>query len=197
MQRIIATCQQWPLLTGTACAAAKGALADVTAQELSGAAEYRPGRTAAFAVWSALYCGVGVYSLYSVLLPRIWPTTGVVPSLVRRHVAFSVLFDNLLATPFLCMPTYYLCRIGLASSSEERRRPGAIAAAALRVYAAEARDVLRLSWSLWFPIHCLTFTVVPIKLRTHFVALCSFVTLMCMSCLQGRLETRREDPRAQ
>ena len=55
----------------------------------------------------------------------------------------------------------------------------------------EAKETLTLTWALWIPIHCLTFSVVPVPLRTHFVAGYSFCTLTCMSFLQASLERRR------
>ena len=63
----------------------------------------------------------------------------------------------------------------------------------LRRYAAEARETLQLSWSLWIPIHTVTFSLVPVPLRTHFSAAMSFVTLTAMSALQCSLESRRDE----
>jgi hypothetical protein len=54
---------------------------------------------------------------------------------------------------------------------------------------------MSLTWSMWIPIHFLTFGgVVPQHLRVHFTAVCSFFTLAAMSALQGRLEERRVVP---
>lgn len=193
-------CRQQPFITGVACAGMKGAFADVTSQLVMQDNEYRPLRTVAFTLWNMAYCGVVVFGLYSVLVPRVWPVRtlgGAWHPRAARHTAYAVAFDNLIATPFLCLPTYYLVHGVLEASWEERRRPLALAARALRVYASEARETLLLSWCFWVPIHTATFAVVPTKLRTHFVAACSFVTLSFMSSLQDALEDRRRRPDAQ
>ena len=70
------------MLTGVFAAGTKGAMADCLGQFITTkfAADDEEGpynlhRTAAFALWSAGYCGAMVYCLYSLVLPRIWPIT--------------------------------------------------------------------------------------------------------------------------
>ena len=219
VQHMLSACRRRPLLTGVGAAGMKGALADLTGQLLLQDGEYRPTRTLAFAMWNATYCGLGVYGLYSVLLPRYWPIVTMsggknIPlshrprrcsyfllrplivlsaphALASRHICYSVAFDNFIATPVLCLPTYYLCHTFIEASAADRQRPTQLASAAIRTYAAEAGETLRLSWCLWVPIHCATFSVIPVPLRTHWVAACSFVTLSFMSLLQNSLEKRR------
>ncbi len=194
IQRALRLCREHALLTGVACAGTKGALADVVSQLTLQENDYKPLRTAAFTLWNALYCGLAVYGLYSVLLPRIWPVTlksGEWHPLARRHTLFAVAFDNLVSTPFLCLPSYYLCHRALEADWDERRQPLALVYNAMRTYASEAKETLTLSWCFWIPIHAATFSVVPVPLRTHWVAACSFVTLSFMSVLQNSLEARR------
>ena len=69
--------------------------------------------------------------------------------------------------------------------------PGRVVRDALRTYGNEFWSCMSLTWSLWIPIHCVTFSIVPQHLRVHFSAVCSFFTLAAMSVLQGRLEKRR------
>ena len=192
--KLLHLCQQQPLATGIVCAGTKGALADVLSQLSKRDAEYNPTRTYAFAAWNALYCGLAVYGLYSVLLPRVWPTvllSGARHPKASWHVAYSVAFDNAIATPLICLPTYYVAHTVVDSNWAERRRPLELASRAMRIYVEEARDVISLSWMLWVPIQTVTFSVVPVSLRTHFVAAASFATLTIMSRLQGKLEERR------
>lgn len=194
-RHILDACRSRPLLTGVVAATTKGALADVASQALlQRDREYEPTRTAAFALWNGLYCGLVVYALYTVMIPRMWPTklsSGSWHPLARRHVALSVCFDNLFATPFLCLPTYYACLAFMEATWAELRRPTAILARALTVYRSEARETLSLSLGIWIPVHVLTFSLVPVDLRTHWVACCSFVALSFMSLLQASLERRR------
>jgi hypothetical protein len=191
---LLSIAHRQPLITGVLAAGTKGALADLVAQRALQDTPYKPSRTAAFAVWNATYCGLGVYGMYSRILPRVWPirmASGERHPLASRHIMYSVGFDNFLATPFLCLPTYYLCHCTIEAASDERRRPLELVSKSLRMCASEARETLALSWAFWIPIHALTFTAVPVPLRTHWVAVCSFATLTCMSLLQGSLEERR------
>ena len=192
--QLVGACRQRPLLTGVLAAGTKGALADVSSQTLFQDGDYNAKRTMAFALWNIFYCGLGVYLMYSMLIPRVWPTklpSGDWHPLVRRHVAFSVAFDNLFATPFICMPTYYACHSLVENPSLAVRQPGALLYDALRLYRSEAFETLALSLGVWIPCHTLTFAVVPVELRTHWVAACSFLSLSCMSLLQHHLERRR------
>ena len=175
-----------------ATAGTKGALADLSSSFLLQDGDVRPARTAAFALWNATYCGLAVYGMYSVWLPRVLPlvtASGARHPRATAHTALSVGFDNFIATPFLCLPTYYLWLGAVEAWTGEGRAFSA--SASLRRYADEAYETLQLSLALWVPIHTLTFSVVPVPLRTHFVACCSVCTLACMSMLQASLERRR------
>ena len=191
--RLIDACRRWPLATGVAAAGIKGAMADLTGQLASGKeGGYAPQRTAAFALWNALYCGFGVYGMYSVILPRVWPTIRPCGAPAYRNILKAVCFDNLIATPLVCLPTYYLChRLVDAAATKEYHQPLEMVKQAMNTYKAEAYDTLKLSLTMWVPIHALTFSIVPVPLRTHWVAACSFVTLTFMSLLQGSLERTR------
>lgn len=191
---VIRAFRQQPFITGVAFAGSKGALADLVSQSLLQDGDYKPSRTLAFGLWNALYCGAVVYALYSVLLPRVLPlvlASGARHPRAALHTVLSVGFDNFLATPFLCLPTYYFCHTAVEASWQERRRPLELASNSLQLYASEAYETLLLSWSLWIPIHFATFTVIPPPLRAHWSAACSFVTLTFMSLLQSTLERRR------
>ena len=190
----IAKFEEYPLRTGVLCAGGKGALADFTSQMCFQDGDYRLARTFAFGLWNAAYCGVAVHMMYSVLAPRWLPTTRGHPKMLR-NVLLLVGLDNFFATPLLCLPTYYTCHAALDATAEERRHPAQLVRTALSTYASEMDQTLKLSWSLWIPIHFVTFTAVPSSLRVHFSAVCSFGTLIVMSMLQGKLELLRR-PRA-
>ena len=149
-----------PLLTGVLCAGTKGMCADMTSQLVRGQQherQYDAKQTVAFGLWNAAYCGGCVYLLYSVALPRLWPVSlpggGRHPRFVR-NVLSLVAFDNFVATPLLCLPTYYLALGALEARWQDLRRPVGLVSAAMQRYASEFRDVMSLSWSMWVPIHC-------------------------------------------
>ena len=190
--------QQRPLLTGIALAGGKGVCADINGQMIGGAlhaGDYNARQTVAFGLWNALYCGAGVYAMYSFAFPRYWPLTLMNgarhPAAMQRTVGM-VLFDNLIATPCICLPTYYLCALALENAFDTlMHNPQAVASAAMRRYKDEARETIGLSLALWIPIHTVTFSIIPPKLRVHWTACCSFLTLTCMSLLQTTLDGRR------
>ena len=191
--RLLGFLERRPFATGVLCAGCKGALADLSGQAMMTHA-YNPKQTLAFALWNTFYCGFGVYILYSVLFPRYWPlvlSNGAKHPHALLRTAGMVAFDNLIATPFLCLPTYYLCAFGIEQGREGLRRPRALAQAALSRYRSEARETIGLSLALWIPIHSITFSTIPVPLRVHWTAAMSFLTLTCMSLLQQTLATRR------
>ena len=191
---IIRTCQNNPLLTGVICAGTKGAAADALSQRWLQQGEYKPERTVAFAGWNALYCGFVVYGLYSLLAPKYLPTqlvSGKYHPHAMRNTIFLCAFDNLIATPLLCLPLYYGVHALVEASRDERTRPLAVMSSGLQRYRDEAKSVVGLSLSFWVPIHLVTFSVVPSALRVHFTAACSFCTLGAMSWLQSGLEEAR------
>ena len=146
----------------------------------------------AFAMWNTLYCGLAVYAMYSVFFPRVWPTvlaSGARHPHAARRILGMVCFDNLVATPLLCLPTLYLCKQACDGGPPSVRCAG-FAAEAMRRYASEARETIGLSLALWVPIHCVTFSIIPVELRAHFTTSCSFVTITCMSVLQSGLAAR-------
>ena len=182
-----------PFISGALLAGTKGALADWVSQR-SSPRRYDGRRTISFFIWNTMYCGVFCYIMYSKAFPWLQPIL-----LARGVPAFvaalsMVLFDNFVATPFVCLPSMYLC-IALVDSTSplpsQKSAARRVLSKAVENYSNEWRSTLLLSWSLWIPIHCVTFSVVPAPLRVHFTACCSFLTLMAMSRLVGVLETRR------
>ena len=198
---------RYPFESGAVLAGAKGALADWVSQSVSAApGDYDAKRTVSFGLWNALYCGGVCYYLYSKLFPQLVPLVLAAGAPKAVTTLGMVLFDNFLATPFVCLPTMYLCMAlvestaaaepssSLASTkvlNSRRRRCSVVLSTAAANFRGEWRSTLLLSWALWIPIHCVTFSVVPAPLRVHFTAACSFLTLMAMSRLVGVLERRR------
>ena len=183
-----------PLITGIVCAGGKGCLADALSQKMLQDGEYKAERTVAFGLWNAIYCGAACFAMYSVLAPRLLPlrlANGMRHPHATRNTLALVAFDNLVATPLVCLPTYYAVHAFVTASHEERRRPVALTRSALQTYARECVETLSLSWSFWVPIHLVTFSIVPTPLRVHFTAVMSGVTLTFMSLLQSVLEDRR------
>ena len=95
-------------------------------------------------------------------------------------VALKVITDQLVLTPFLCLPCAYLVK---ALVFGYPLREG------LRRYLADARrDLLWKYWLIWTPTQCLTFSVVPEYLRITFIAGVSFFWLILLSSISNRQE---------
>ena len=175
----------------------KGAGADAGSQlVLQGDSTYDPGRTVAFGIWSGTYCGLVLYLLYNRFYPVAFPLTtaaGVVHPHMRRHVVGMVAFDNFVSSPWFFIPSYYVVREALREfSAVLELAPARTVRTALGTYRNEFWSCMSLTWSMWVPIHFVTFGgLVPQHLRVHFTAVCSFFTLMMTSKLQSWLEKKR------
>ena len=105
-----------------------------------------------------------------------------------------VCFDNFVSSPWFFVPSYYIVREALRHTHDVSSLldPTRIVGTALETYRGEFWSCMHLTWSMWIPIHFVTFGgLVPQHLRVHFTACCSFFTLAAMSVLQGRLEKQR------
>ena len=179
------------LATGVCTAAVKGAAAEATSQMIVGH-PFEADRTIAFGLWNGAYCGGFAFWLYNVQFPARWPlvlANGLAHPRARLHTALMVGADNFIFTPFFCLPSYYAFH-SLVESAHRGLDAGFVRRG-LERYRDEFVPTVQLSLSLWIPIHTLTFSVVPTHLRVHWSACCSFLTLMCFSALQGKLERAR------
>ena len=130
-------------------------------------------RNLGFVLYGGLYQGVVQYFIFNECFP-VWFGEGVDVA----TVATKVIVDQLVLTPFLCLPVAYLFKglvFGKAPADEMRR------------YIADARQGLLLKyWLIWTPAQCLTFGVVPAQWRIPFIAIVSFFWLILLSTISSR-----------
>ena len=199
VERASSFAKRYTLQTAIVCAGVKGAMADAASQKLLQAdSPYDPHRTIAFGLWSGGYCGVVLHALYNRLFPRVFPLMlrpGVPHPHRHRHIACMVGFDNFVSSPWFFIPSYYIVREALRTMEygvdAAARVPHRIVRVALETYRHEFWSCMGLTWSMWVPIHFVTFGMVPVHLRVHFTAVASFFTLMATSAQQGHLEKQR------
>jgi len=130
-------------------------------------------RNAAFTLYGGLYQGCAQYYIFNELYPSLFGTSTDVAT-----VAIKVAFDQLVLTPFLCLPLAYLVKALVF------RTP---LSAGLARYVTDARrDLLWKYWAIWTPAQCLTFSVVPDHLRIPFIACISFFWLIILSNITSR-----------
>jgi len=200
-ERVSNFSKRYTMQSACLVAGIKGAGADVFSQYfLQQDATYDPQRTAAFALWSGGYCGTVLHLLYNRLFPRIFPlVAGGLPHPLRhRNILGMVAFDNFISSPWFFIPSYYILRETLrgfeAGADAEARSVSRVVSVALATYQNEFWSCMSLTWSMWIPLHFITFSgVVPLHFRVHWTACASFFTLAATSALQGRLEQRRAE----
>jgi hypothetical protein len=109
-------------------------------------------RNIAFIIYGGLYNGFFENFLFNNCFPVVF---GEGTDLVT--VASKVVVDQLILTPFLCLPAAYIVRALVFRSSVRD---------ALSRYLSDAKkDLLWKYWLIWTPTQCLTFSVVPVHLR--------------------------------
>lgn len=139
-------------------------------------------RNGAFIAYGGLYQGVAQYFIYNELYPILFGD-GTDPWTVAAKVAF----DQLVLTPFLCLPMAYLVKAAVFGRS---------AGEGLAQYAGDAKkDLLWKFWGIWTPTQCVTFSIVPEHLRIPFIAAVSFFWLVILSNITARKDvaTRTEN----
>lgn len=134
-------------------------------------------RNAAFTLYGGLYGGLGQYYIFNELYPALFGTSTDITT-----VAIKVAFDQLVLTPFLCLPLAYLFKAAVFRTSLR---------ATIEHYVRDAkRDLLWKYWAIWTPAQCLTFSVVPDHLRIPFIAFVSFFWLILLSTISNRTPVR-------
>lgn len=130
-------------------------------------------RNIAFIIYGGLYNGFFENFLFNNCFPVVF---GEGTDLVT--VASKVVVDQLILTPFLCLPAAYIVRALVFRSSVRD---------ALSRYLSDAKkDLLWKYWLIWTPTQCLTFSVVPVHLRIAFIASVSFFWFILLSTISNR-----------
>jgi len=107
------------------------------------------------------------------LVYNVWFTRWFGPSQDFFTASKKVVADSTIHVPLMYLPLYYPFKaivLGEGSATDGLRR-----------YGEDAREVLTTYWSMWPPVHLVSFTVIPQELRIGFVACVSFVWLVYLS----------------
>jgi len=137
-------------------------------------------RNFAFFLYGGFYQGMAQQVIFNEVFPLIFgqgndPLT----------VASKVLCDSLFVTPFLCLPVAYVVKSVIFQYSFKE---------AMSRYRDDVmkNGLLVKYWSLWGPVQCLTFGVVPQHLRIVWIAFVSFFWLIIFSSIAAKGQTERE-----
>lgn len=131
-------------------------------------------RNLGFLLYGGVYQGIFQEFMFNTIFPLLFGKTG--------GVWKKVLFDNLCVAPFLCLPMAYISK---AVVFQKALLEG------LRQYVYDIRynQLLTKYWMIWFPVQCLTFTIIPENLRITFVAAFSFLWMTLLSTIAAKTKT--------
>eukprot|EP01082_Thalassiosira_pseudonana_P013238 g11575.t1 g11575 contig6:138175-138926(-) len=137
-------------------------------------------RNFAFFLYGGFYQGMAQEIIFNEVFPKLFGQGTDVYT-----VASKVLFDALVISPLVCLPVAYLVKSVIFQYSFRE---------ALRRYKSDVMEngLLTKYWSLWGPVQCLTFGVVPQHLRIAFIALVSFFWLIIFSSVTAKGQKERE-----
>jgi hypothetical protein len=152
-------------------------------------------RNLGFLLYGGLYTGLAQHYLYNMVYPKIFES---VPTGSWMLTLDMVIFDNLVAAPFLCLPVAYIFKTAFASESKDNSNDSKtqqqlgfnateLLTKGLKKYVADVteRGLLIKYWSIWLPVQFLTFGVIPEHFRVTFVALVSFFWIAILSAVSA------------
>lgn len=188
--------QTYPYLSAFLTTGFKASLADLAAQTRSNVRERNKDdggetkpfqflRNLAFLLYGGLYQGCAQHFFYNIMLPTIFGEGRTIGTVLCK-----VLFDALILTPILCLPSAYLTKaiVFRYSLKEGLSR---------YIYDVKKNRLLFKYWALWAPVQCLTFGVIPVHYRIAFIAVVSFFWLMILSSLTAKSDAIREAKQAE
>jgi Mpv17 / PMP22 family len=134
-------------------------------------------RNIAFLLYGAFYQGMGQEYIYNHLYPLYFGTgTNMVT------VFMKVAFDLLLQTTLLTLPVAYGIKAMIYKYSFQE---------AFRRYIDDIRNhgLLIKYFTLWGPVQCITFSIIPEHYRISFIAIVSFFWLIILSTISSRVRS--------
>jgi protein Mpv17 len=146
-----------------------------TATSTTGSSKTDQRRNVAFLLYGALYQGVAQEYIYNHLYPLYF---GVGRD--ARVVLMKVAFDLLLQTTLITLPIAYMTKALIYQYSFRE---------AIRRYINDVRNhgLLIKYFSLWGPVQCITFSIIPEHYRITFIAFVSFFWLIILSTISSRI----------
>lgn len=137
-------------------------------------------RNLAFLLYGGLYQGITQEIIFNEVFPIIFGQGTDLTTVISK-----VLFDSLCITPFLCIPVAYVVKSVIFQYSFGE---------AMSRYKDDVTNngLLVKYWSLWSPVQCLTFSVVPQHLRIVWIAFISFFWLIIFSSIAAKGQKERD-----
>lgn len=136
---------------------------------------FLPQRNVAFLLYGGLYQGCAQEFIYNRLFPRLFGKA----MLCRKALFKTVLFDQIVVAPLLCLPIAYIVKSIIFRYSFKE---------GIGHYVDDVKNhgLLDKYWMLWTPVQCISFGLVPQHYRISFMAFVSFFWLIILSSIATR-----------
>lgn len=143
-------------------------------------APFEKRRNLAFFLYGGLYQGMAQEIIFNEAFPIIFGQ-----GTDLQTVFSKVSCDSMVITPLLCLPVAYFVKSVIFQYSFKE---------AIKRYTDDVlkNGLLVKYWSLWGPVQCLTFGVVPQHLRIAWIAFVSFFWLIIFSSISAKGQKERE-----
>jgi len=149
-----------PITTAGATTGSKALVADVISQKCANTAcEMDYVRNLKFGAFCCLYAGSFQHVLFNAIYPKLFPGEGLSVA-IRMTV-----FDGLVNTPFLYIPSYFAFKAWA---------DGSTAKDAFDEYRSEGPGVIMRCWAFWTPATFILFRAVPTNFRILYVAVVGY-----------------------
>mmetsp|Transcript_52909 Transcript_52909/g.67848 ORF Transcript_52909/g.67848 Transcript_52909/m.67848 type:complete len:210 (-) Transcript_52909:242-871(-) len=189
--------QQRPVATTFVFAGVRGYLGDVSAQYYefkSDQNDNREGefsidykRTTTYIIWTI---GVGFVIdkyIYATKFAQWFPSHDIHGKLLFSNVMKANCLDNFILTPVFYFPLYYIFKDCVMDFNNEKTPSDA-----LIHYSSEAYEQVTACWIYWFPLHMVTFGLVPAQLRVPFVSVGAMGYVTVLSYVTAALDKVQE-----
>ena len=156
----------------------KKALDDI-ADETTKTADWR--QNLAFLLYGAVYQGIAQEFIYNHMYPFLFGA-----GVGLQTVLCKVSFDLLIQTTLLTLPIAYMSKAIIYQYSFTE---------AFRRYIDDIKHhgLLTKYYSLWGPVQCITFSIVPVHYRVTFIAFVSFFWLIVLSSIASKRPVAKAD----
>eukprot|EP00984_Skeletonema_dohrnii_P007315 scaffold2647_cov155-Skeletonema_dohrnii-CCMP3373.AAC.2 len=130
-------------------------------------------RNIAFLLYGGLYQGIAQQIIFNSIFPQLFGQGTDVLTVMSK-----VSFDMLVVSPLICLPVAYVVKSFVFQHSLNE---------AMLNYKDDvmSNSLLFRYWSIWGPVQCITFGVVPQHLRIVFIAVVSFFWLVIFSTISN------------
>jgi protein Mpv17 len=126
-------------------------------------------RNLSFLLYGGIYCGMAQEFIYNHIFPALFGN-----GKTMGRIFIKVMADLLFVGPLLTLPICYLVKTIVFRKT---------LADGMGNYLSDIKEngLLKKFWSVWFPVQCLTFSVIPDHLKIAFMAGVSFFWMIIFS----------------